>query len=104
MSYPVYVRASTIHGQGVFASRRIRADTLIGAYEGKRTEVDGTYVLWVEYDDGETVGIDGENALRYLNHSATPNAEFRGHELFALCDIARDAEITFDYGEDWAEL
>jgi SET domain-containing protein len=94
------VRDSPIHGKGAFATRRIPAETLIGEYEGERTSEDGTYVLWVQYDDGELVGIDGKNELRYLNHAATPNAYFWGHQLYALAEIAPDEEITFDYGED----
>ena len=100
---PFEVRESAIHGLGVFATRRIRRDAWLGAYEGPRTEENGTYVLWVEFDDGEVVGIDGQNELRYLNHSRTPNACFAGVELFALREIPRGAEITIDYGEDWAE-
>lgn len=98
----VEVRASAIHGQGVFATRVLARDSWIGCYEGARTEENGTYVLWVEFEDGETVGIDGDNALRYLNHAHRPNAEFRGDQLFALREIAAGEEITFDYGEDWA--
>jgi SET domain-containing protein len=35
-----------------------------------------------------------------LNHASTPNAYFWGHQLYALVDIAKGEEITFDYGED----
>ncbi len=95
------VKPSTIHGQGVFAKRAFAADSFLGNYEGERTVVNGMYVLWVEYDHGEVVGIDGTNELRYLNHARPANAIFRGHSLFALVDIAEGVEITFDYGEDW---
>ncbi|MEY4508322.1 MAG: hypothetical protein RLZZ450_444 [Pseudomonadota bacterium] len=100
MSVLVEVRDSPIHGKGVFAIGRILADTYIGDYEGERTLHDGTYVLWVQYDDGELVGIDGKNELRFLNHAASPNAYFWGHQLYALVEIAPGEEITFDYGED----
>jgi SET domain-containing protein len=87
----------------VFAKQRIEADTLIGEYEGAHTTVDGTYVLWVQYDDGELVGIDGQNELRYINHAAVPNAYFWGNHLYAAREIAPDEEITFDYGEEGEE-
>ena len=101
---PVRVRASPIHGLGVFAARAIRRDSLIGEYRGPSTDQDGVYVLWVDYDDGERVGIDGTNALRHLNHARQPNAHFQGAELYALRDIAAGEEITFDYGEAWADV
>jgi len=104
ISSEVEVRESPIHGKGVFAKKRIRANTLIGEYEGARTKRNGTYVLWVEYDDGEVIGINGRNALRYLNHSRTPNAVFWGEELYSLCEISPETEITFDYGDDWAHV
>jgi SET domain-containing protein len=98
------VRDSPIHGKGLFASRPIARDTLLGVYEGEPAHENSTYVLWVEYDDGEVVGIEGKNDLRFANHSRTPNAEFWGDRLYALSDITKDAEITFDYGEDWEHV
>jgi uncharacterized protein len=99
----IEVRDSPIHGRGVFARRRIPAETLVGSYEGTRTHRDGTYVLWVEYEDGELVGIDGQNALKFLNHCAAPNTYFWGHQLYTLCEVAAGDELTFDYGEAWAD-
>jgi len=102
MSEKFEVKASQIHGQGVFAKKRFRRDAFVGVYEGGETTENDTYVLWVEYDDGQIVGIDGRNELRCLNHSSKPNAEFRGDRLFALREIRPGAEITFDYGDEWA--
>lgn len=103
MSESVAARPSLIHGTGVFASSPIGAGTRIGRYEGSPTTRDGTHVLWVE-GDGDWEGIDGTGVLRYLNHSATPNAEFDGPDLYALVDIEADDEILIDYGEDWADV
>ena len=100
----IEVKDSPIHGKGVFAKRRIRADALIGVYKGPTTLENDTYVLWVEDDDGMEVGIDGQNELRYVNHSSKPNAVFMGAELFALREIEPSAEITFDYGDEWASV
>jgi SET domain-containing protein len=98
-------RPSPIHGTGVFARVDIAVETHIGRYEGSPTDTDGTYVLWVEDDEGDSWhGIDGTGVLRFLNHSRTPNVEFDGPELYALCDIEAGEELRFDYGADWAHV
>jgi SET domain-containing protein len=93
------VRKSPIHGRGVFAIREIREGALIGHFEGERTRRNGRYVLWLEGD--ENVGIRGRNQLRYLNHSATPNAALYGTELIALVKIESGTEVTIHYGAEW---
>jgi SET domain-containing protein len=97
-----YAAASPIHGTGLFARRLIRSGSFIGVYEGERTGENGTHVLWVEMAPDEWVGYDGNNDLRFLNHSKTPNAELDGQDLYAVCEIEQDEEITIDYGE-WFE-
>ena len=104
LSGALEVRDSPIHGKGLFATCTIPEGTLLGEYEGELTDENSIYVLWVEYDDGEVVGIDGKNDLRFVNHSRSPNAEFWGNQLFALSDIHEGMEITFDYGEDWSHV
>lgn len=101
---PIEARASTIHGKGCFATIPIAAGECIGEYTGQLTTDDGTYVLWVQGDDGEFSGIDGDGVLRWLNHSTDPNVEFDGPQLFALRDIEPDEELTFHYGEAWADV
>jgi SET domain-containing protein len=103
MSRPTYVKKSCIHGFGVFARRPIRRGGYIGRYHGNNTTRNGRYVLWVIQPDGEHLGINGRNGLRFLNHSRRPNAEFVGEELFATRVIHPDEEITIDYGEDWSD-
>jgi SET domain-containing protein len=99
----VYVTQSPIHGRGVFARRPIAAGTFIGRYDGEQTRADGMHVLWVEGDnEDEWIGFDGTNELRFLNHSATPNGEMDGQDLYAARDIPRNEEVTIDYGE-WFE-
>ncbi len=95
------VKESGIHGRGLFSAKRIPKGALLGLYDGPRTRRDGRYVLWVEDDDGNPVGINGRNELRFVNHSQRPNAEFRGEELFALRVIRPGEEITHHYGEEW---
>jgi SET domain-containing protein len=100
----IYVMHSTIHGRGVFARRPIEVGEYIGTFRGVSTTRDGPWTLWVLQDDGSLQGVRGHNALRYLNHSPRPNAEFWGADLHATRRIARDAEITIDYGEDWEDV
>ncbi|MFT4541248.1 MAG: SET domain-containing protein [Planctomycetota bacterium] len=95
------VKTSPIHGKGIFATEKIAKDTLIGVYEGKETQKDGTYVLWCYDDEDSMFGIDGKNELRFANHSSKPNAIFMGDELIALRVIKPTEEITFHYGEEW---
>jgi SET domain-containing protein len=97
----IEVRASPLHGRGVFATRRIRAGAHIGAFEGKPTRRDGTHVLWVAAPNGGEIGIRGENDLRFLNHSQQPNAEFDGADLVATRNIQPCCEVTIHYGDAW---
>ena len=97
----VSIGTSPVHGRGVFARKRLREDTFIGTFAGTRTQRDGVHVLWVLAPDGSRNGIRGENALRFLNHSAQPNAEFRGADLHATCNIQPGCEIRIHYGDDW---
>lgn len=96
----VYAATSTIHGTGVFASRDIGEGEYIGTFHGPEARRDGMYVLWVYESDDEDkmVGRSGRNLLRYLNHATPCNAHFDGFDLYARYAVARDDEITIDYG------
>ena len=95
------VRSSSIHGRGLFARRAIEKDEYIGSYRGRRTQQDGMHVLWIWNDTRQRwEGIDGSNEMRFLNHSADPNADWWGTDLYAIRTIAEGEEITFDYGWD----
>ncbi len=96
----VHVGLSIIHGKGLFASRRLGSGELIGDYDGKTVTEDGMHVLWVEEDDGQWIGYEGNNHMRYMNHSAAPNAEMDGQQCYASRDIVCGEEITIDYGWD----
>ena len=97
------VRPSPIHGKGIFATRRIRRGERIGRYLSRRTEADGTYVLWVEHGDGWRK-YEGYGRLRFLNHRRNANAELDGLELHAVEAIEPGEEITIHYGEEWADV
>lgn len=96
----VHAGDSPIHGRGLFATQSFSRGAYIGCYEGAPTEENGTHVLWVQGDgEDEWLGYDGDNVLRFLNHSGEPNAELDGQDLYAARDIAEGEEITIDYGE-----
>lgn len=95
------VKLSPIHGKGVFATDFCNEGDYLGRYEGLPTQENDTYVLWIENDDGEWEGCDGQNDLKFLNHSDHPNAEFDGLDLYAIADIQPGTEVTFDYGEEF---
>ena len=95
-----YVKQSSIHGSGLFTREKFKQGDYMGEYDGPVVSENDSHVLWVEENDEAWIGRDGKNLLRYINHSMKPHAEFIGFELFALCDIASDEEITIDYGEE----
>lgn len=100
-----FVADSPRHGQGLFAQTAIAAGTRIGFYSGPQTIQNGMHVLWVESDDEASdngwIGFDGDNELRFLNHSKKPNGEMDGRELYALHDIRAGEEITIHYGDEF---
>ena len=95
-----YMQESGIHGNGLFARDKIKQGDYMGEYDGPIVNDNSSHVLWVEKYDDVWVGRDGKNLLRYLNHSADPQAEFVGFKLYAVRDIQVDEEITIDYGEE----
>jgi len=98
-----FVAGSAIHGRGLFARDDIPVGTWIGHYDSVETRDNGMHVLWVEGDrEGDWIGYDGSNELRFLNHDKQPNGEMDGLDLYALRDIRANEEITFDYGEEFS--
>ena len=107
----VEVRPSTIHGKGVFARATLRARRKIGELTGElislaeaRQRARGQRCIQiVEFEDNTALDCSQGNALRFVNHSCTPNAYLRRihHrvEVYALRDINKGEELTCNYGE-----
>jgi hypothetical protein len=98
LSARVHAAPSSIHGRGCFARTALAAGAFIGTFEGPEVDEDGPHVLWAY--DPEGAGLRarrGHNLLRWLNHSADPNARFDAFDLYARRDIAAGEEITIDY-------
>ena len=108
------VRASPLHGLGVFATQRIRKGTRIIEYLGERVshaEADRRYEAKDANDahtflfivDARTVidaGVDG-NAARFVNHACEPNCESVIEErrvfIEAVRTIEPGEELSYDY-------
>nr|WP_052452704.1 SET domain-containing protein-lysine N-methyltransferase [Noviherbaspirillum autotrophicum] len=109
------VRNSTIHGKGVFATRKIPAGSQIVEYEGERIswkeavrrenkKAPGDFhTFFFSLESGKIIdgGSQGNDA-RWINHSCEPNCEAREEDgrvfIYALRDIRRGEELNYDYG------
>ena len=108
------LRSSAIHGQGVFALRRIHKGQRLIEYTGERItpdeadrrydddamDIPHTFLFTV---DARTV-IDaavGGNEARFINHSCNPNCEGvdDGGRIFieTVRNIRPGEELTYDY-------
>lgn len=112
------VRRSRIHGNGVYAARRIRKGTRIVEYLGERIthqQADERYADRGQ-DDGHTflfvvddeividAGVNGNDA-RFINHFCDPNCdtviEDRRVFIEALRTIQPGEELGYEYGLTW---
>ena len=110
------VKRSALHGQGVFARRKIPAGTRIFEYAGKRITSkqadeqlpsdpdDPFHTFFFSLSSGKIIdGSQNGNDARFINHSCAPNCETEedssGKHVYvlALRDIARGEELSFDY-------
>lgn len=114
MLVPVHVKASDIHGVGIFASQHIPAGTLIWETnetldlmipESKLAELPEAARRVIDIHGYPSVTNPGFYVLecdngRFMNHSETPNTDFTTHvQGFALRDIEKDEELTSNYAE-----
>jgi SET domain-containing protein len=111
------VRRSPLHGNGVFAARKIPAGTRILEYTGERISPkeadrrhptnpnDPFHTFFFSLTSGKVIdgGVDGNDA-RWINHSCEPNCEAQegraGKRVYivALRDLKRGEELFYDYG------
>lgn len=115
-STPDYiVKASAIHGKGVFARRKIPAGSCIIEYEGeridwaeaeRRAEEKGkpiNHTFYFSLHDGRVIdGGSHGNEARFINHACEPNCEAIEHEdgrvyIYALRPIERGEELSYSY-------
>jgi len=118
------VRKSKIHGNGVFATKRIKKNTKIIEYIGEKiiksegdkrsakrikkylnSELDGSVYI---FELNKKYDIDGSplyNKARYINHSCDPNCEVEIIDekiwITAIKDIKKTDELSYDYGYEF---
>ena len=113
-NHPYTVRRSAIHGNGVFARRKIREGELIDEYQGERIDWDEAnkraedahgplnHTFFFSLADGRVIdgGSQGNDA-RFINHACEPNCEAQEDEgkvfIYALRDIERGEELNYNY-------
>ena len=107
------IKKSKIDNQGLYANTNIKNRTKIIEYKGKivtkkQVEEDP------KFDNGKAIylfninkryDLDGDfkfNIARLINHSCNPNCEVYGTGLkvwvYAIRDIKKGEELTYDYG------
>ncbi len=119
----INVKGSGIHGQGVFARKKIPSGASIIEYVGekitkaesdRRAEIplgqhkkDRTKGAVYIFTLNQRYDIDGNvpyNTARLINHSCSPNCEATlsgGHIwITAMREIAKGEELTYNYGYD----
>ena len=111
---PFRVRSSTIQGQGVFATEKIRKGRRIIEYVGEiidreeevrrydEDRMDRHHTFLFEVEDDITIdGARGGNRSRFINHSCDPNCEAVNEDgrifIWALKSIQPGEELTYDY-------
>lgn len=113
---PLYVvKDSKVHGRGVFAARKIPAETRVIEYKGERiawkeadrrhpsNPDDPFHTFYFSLESGKVIDANvGGNDARWINHSCDPNCEAREEDgrvfIYAARDIARGEELNYDYG------
>jgi SET domain-containing protein len=112
---PITVRHSAIHGNGVFATRKIPADTRVIEYAGDRVTArqaasrksadpdNPFHTFFFSLENGRLIdGASNGNDARWINHCCEPNCEAREEDgrifIYSLRDIRRGEELNYDYG------
>jgi SET domain-containing protein len=99
----IAVKDSPIHGQGVFAARRIDVGEIILDWSGCSEVLSDEAVNALPKEERIFVSvIDGQNVLfkppaRFVNHSCNPNARGGDRHDIAVRVIEAGEEITVDY-------
>ena len=128
MSELFELRSSPIHGQGVFALRRIRKGKRLIEYVGERItpaaadlrydddamESPHTFLFTVDAHTVIDAAVDG-NEARFINHSCNPNCEAVDDDgrifIETIRNIRPGEELSYDYHlerdgrwrKEWAE-
>ena len=107
------IKKSNIDNRGIYAAKNIKAGKIIIYYKGKiitkkETEKNPKYdndkAIYL-FNLNSRYDLDGDfeyNDARLINHTCNPNCEVAGKGLklwiFALRDIKKGEELSYDYG------
>jgi len=92
------VKESSIHGKGLFARKKIPANTLLGVCETKPAKKENAYTLWLT----KKKKVEVTCKFKYINHSGEPNvAYYDDCSVIALRKIKKGEELTHDYGSQF---
>jgi SET domain-containing protein len=104
------VRASGVHGRGVYATRFIAEGTRIIEYTGERKRWESvpddandprTYLFGLQNGIDVIDPAKGGNEARWINHSCDPNCEAIEKKervfIYALRDLQPGEELFYDY-------
>lgn len=99
----IRIGKSKIAGRGVFAGENIRKGEFVAVFKGKLIHKE--YKTKSDLHVGKTWNSVGRNwwivpdaPFKFMNHSCSPNLGFKtAQRMYALRDIAKDEELTFDY-------
>ena len=99
----VYIKPTDYHiGCGVFAAHSFRMGEFVLRATGKIIRRQTIYSIQVDWNKH----LDPDHLAKYLNHSCNPNLGVQSSvdglssglpEFYALRDISKDDELTFDY-------
>lgn len=109
------VKASRIHGKGIYATSAIARGTLIIEYTGQIIDWDTAlerhphdpaqpnHTFYFSLDTGQVIDANVRgNAARWINHSCAPNCEAREKNgrvfIHAKRNIKAGEELFYDYG------
>jgi hypothetical protein len=99
------IRPSTIHGDGLFATNNIIANSILGVLDGQLVPWDeqfSTAFEWNAISESQLLIRPLRTKYSYINHSRSPNLQLEYHPLrvTALKGIKADEELTLDYRKE----
>lgn len=105
----VIVKQSKIEGNGLFATRDIKKDEIIGIVKGPVVPDNNDSYKKYSFNHLHAIGngkaILNQEITKNINHSCEPNCGMKSIiQVVAMRDIKKDEEITVDYDtleDDW---
>ena len=89
----IEVKDSNIHGKGLFSTKKIRKNTILGKCKVTKTKKSNAYSLWV----GNNM-LDVTCDFKFINHSNKPNVVYYDDlTIVALKNIKVGEELTHEY-------